>query len=221
MRLSVWALILAFLSAPTSAQSKNPWEWTIEERIAARLDDKKMAERHAAQLEDVKPLRVLVAGESAPSGFVIEGKRNPELFMPFELMTRLLMALREDAYGADLRRLFTPDITAHGWKAEEFWKTFREIGGNWAALAAKSERLQKDADRAAPARRRELEAEAAALGIPMCRARAEALREARVHFGVAFDRFLYSVLTRNLTISSGKFAADEAARLRYVEGGCH
>lgn len=209
VRLISWIAVVGLLAASASAQTRNPWEWTLEERIAERLDDRKMSERRAAQ------------GERPITGFVIDGTRNPALFMPSELMTRLLMALRDDAYGADLRRHFEPEISAFGWDAAEFWRAFREIGGRWTALAARSEELQKSAHREAPARRRELEAEAAGLDVPMCRARAEALRKAREHFGRAeFDRFLYSALTPGFTISSATLGDDEAARLRYVEGGC-
>ena len=119
------------------------------------------------------------------------------------------------------RRSFAARIAAFGWNGEEFWTAFGSIGAKWAELAAKSEKLQLEAYESAPAKRRELEAAAAALSVPMCAARADALAAARTRFGSGeFDRFLYTVAAPVVTLSAAAPSGDEAARLRYVEGGC-
>jgi hypothetical protein len=82
-------LVAVLLSLPLLAQS--PDEWDVERRLAARFDEARNAERVAALVARF-PNLAFKPEENAPGSryYVIEGERNPELFLPHELFEGLL-----------------------------------------------------------------------------------------------------------------------------------
>src|ERR1051325_6272872 len=68
------------------AKPKAAWEWSIDERIAKRLDPQDIRERAAAEDSDLRKdgFQVEVHG-MGPVQFTVDGRRYPELLMPFEL----------------------------------------------------------------------------------------------------------------------------------------
>jgi len=207
----LWALTAAPVVAGDGGKPP-AWNLTIEERIAARL-------QHHSGPPSSSGEASLAAG---PASFVIDGSRDPELLMPWELMNVLLRGVSgNSAYQDDVRSQYKDGIIAAGWKPDEFWVAIEEAGTSFIPVARKSRTLLALAATAAPAERPEHERDVQALRIPYCSARVEALRLARAHFGrERFDRFLYTVIAPTMTVSGSVSEETDAARLRFIEGGC-
>ena len=179
--------VMLFLLAVQDAPPKAAWEWTNEERIAARTDAGSRAARRdaAGAAGDVSP------GEDADD--IVIGSRNPELLMPYELMDRVALAF------------FTGGARQAQWR--ERWRAGEEILGEdfWGRLATVTRPFFDGHRRFADLARRAEETPEGARGIlreeqqrihqSQCRQRLDALNAARTTFGrERFDRFLYEVV---------------------------
>lgn len=221
------ALALLLLAPVIAADEspRPPWQWTLEERIAKRLSDASLRERAArreresTQLDSMRaevltglgPLRALKPG--------IDGRHEPELFMPFELFNSLVGDL--DPTLPDTRHRLASAIRAAGWSEDAFWKTVREALGPYYELQQKRLALEARAESLPASERRAIEAEAESINIRQCALRADALQTVRLHFGgEPFDRFLYGKIAPTISISTDFPFDQEARRLRYLEGGC-
>jgi hypothetical protein len=204
----LFAVFLAVAPA-ISAQTEHPWMLDDETRVARRFNPELAAER-AAVAE-----RCRVNG--CVGRIVVEGKRNPELLMPWELMSRIPDAYHPDPIWVEHHRhLWAPRVgispTGMFWDqlykaAEEYIATAREIAGLRAQWSAAHE-----ADRPA------IETQITEREHTMCWRRADALANARLAFGrCAFDRFLYEAVAPDLHVSSSN---ETAASTLWVEGGC-
>jgi hypothetical protein len=210
------ALLLSFAVHGADGPQKPPWRWTTEERLALRLDPQSIQARaaHDDRLND-SPRR----NGDAPR-FVIDGARDPQLFLPWELFENLTGSLREDSLR-DRQRLSTA-ITKFGWKDAEFWPTLATLTAAYRTRHAGLLNLMQAMQEMPPAERRDAEARLESENIALCGLRADALVQARAHFGEeAFQRFLYEAVAPQILISSGGRADEgERRRLLYVEGGC-
>ncbi|HJQ35680.1 MAG TPA: hypothetical protein VKB93_00945 [Thermoanaerobaculia bacterium] len=206
---------------------KAAWEWTLEERLAKRLDVQQIRERDAAREENVgTPQWMRVPGAESPQ-YVIDGQRDPELFMPFELFVSLLRGVTPPTPGIDptsrdfAREQYRSRIAEFGWQEELFWKTVEIASAEYLRydterLALRLEQIQTLPP---PERRRKLEGQIEGLSHKQCVARAEALRTVRAKLGAeSFDRFLYGVVAPGMALMSSD--PDDASRLRFLEGGC-
>jgi hypothetical protein len=198
-------------SAERPEQQKRPWEWTLEDRLVARVNPVKIAER-----QDTEEARYHSAGAQAPSterettqSYSIEGSRNPELLLPHELFQSLLTGfVPDDERRRNKRESLRPGIVASGFDEELFWAHLRSAAGEFID------------DYAYPVRET-----AISLSEPrqygLCRGAFTALNNARQIFGPdRFDRFLYEVVAPGTWVGSATNAPDPAAELRYVERGC-
>lgn len=201
----------ALQSAERLEQQKRPWEWTTEDRLAARVDPVKIAERQNAD-----EARYHSAGAQAQSTgrettqkYSIDGSRNPELLLPHELFQSLLTGfVPDDERRRRKRESLRPGIVASGFNEELFWAQLRSAVGeyidNYAYPA--QETVVSLTDRR---------------GYGLCRVAYTALNNARQVFGPdRFDRFLYEVVAPRVWVASATNAPDPAAELRYVERGC-
>lgn len=93
---------------------KAAWEWSLDERIAKRLDAQQIRERAGARERDLSkdPMR-LQAHDSGPVEFVIEGRRNPELFMTFELFGSIFLGI-DPRTAKETRDQYRTKIAAFG-----------------------------------------------------------------------------------------------------------
>ena len=203
-------------------QPRQPWEWTTEERIARRLDPAAIAERvrvHQGTHPSHAGQSTLNTAAAAPA-FVIDGNRNPELFLPWEVMDELL----ENASG-DLRavqpgrRAYRDAVEASGWDETIFWPTLERLARNYAATKDAAIRFQMRTARRADTLSRSEILERDRLNHEVCSSRAETLQAARARFGAAaFDRFLYTAVAPHMGMAS--MGATDARTLRWIEGGC-
>jgi hypothetical protein len=123
-------LVAVLLSLPLLAQS--PEEWDIERRLAERFDETRNAERIAALVARF-PNLAFKPEENAPGSryYVIEGERNPELFLPHELFEGLVGEIKPgntppDVYGTNLSD-FGFDAASFRPKLEQLSARHREV----------------------------------------------------------------------------------------------
>jgi len=184
--------MLSCIATATEAQSIKPWQWSLADRLRERLEDKNISER----LKDAKAFSATGSGTK----FVVDGKRNPELFLPSELMAFLLSTLTTDPKQQSMIRAgYRPSITAFGWVPETFWSDL-ETAAN-AFMRARQESYRE--------RSEELDRTA-------CHSRIQALKAMRSKYE-RFDEFLYTaVAPKNMVVSAKPATADW---LTWLEGG--
>lgn len=202
----VWST--SALAAPQAA--KQPWQWTDEERLAARFNPAAVAERNAAH----QKVRAKATSSSTPSAagglqYVIDGRRNPELFMRHELLDHLLLrGLGTNVTDAGAyRQALAPFIVAVGLDPGSFWTELRGTGESYLRL---KQRLQGTGHGYGRADERAL-----------CAARAGMLAAAERRFGrETFDKLLYTGVAPSIVHSSSTTYPDAADRLRRETRGC-
>ena len=217
------SLIPLSAAAQTTTTEKPAWEWTLDERIAKRLDPALIRERALANEKDLVEKGGFKPEEVIPVRFTIEGRRDPELFMPFELFHSILQGVSTDSDAGDTRKRYKQKILDAGWDENLFWQIVEEASAKYWKTT--NERLAvQHAALVQPltlAERRALNIKAESLNIPGCQLRADALQTVRQKLGAEkFDRFLYQAIAPRISISSDLPFANEEWRLRYVEGGC-
>lgn len=186
--------------------SKPVWQWTIEERLAKRFDPAEMKARAAAEdrrLQELVDLGMLEAEElSIQTRSAINGRENPELFVPWELFnTLLLRGFPPDGHHqAESRRSIDELAVALGFGAD-LWQRLGRLASPYLELRRERDRLGIAHRQGAPGDQR-LET---TLSIEnLCRARVEALIKAKREFGEeSFMRLLYEAVAPSLLLGSG------------------
>lgn len=200
-------IVILMLADPGDFVVREPWRLSIDERIQLRLDPAAIEARRRAWTADQTSAFQREASTGAGSRFIIDGRRNPELLLPFELMDFLLSGVsgpmeRQQAF----RRTVSDGIAAAGWRHDEFWRELERIRA-------------ADSPRPAHTRRARREPTAEAEGREHCAARAHVLALARERFGhEAFDRFLYLAVAPKITTFAE--VPTSAEHLRAAEEGC-
>jgi hypothetical protein len=190
-------LVAVLLSIPLLAQS--PDEWDIERRLAERFDETRNAERTAALVTRF-PNLAFKPEKNAPGSryYVIEGERNPELFLPHELFEGLIDKLDPgktppDVYGTNLGDL--------GFDAASFWTKLEQLSAGYRAVKYKYKTAEERVAR--------------------CRALTDALDEARAAFGKKeFDTLLYKAVAPATRLTTATTEPNPVARLRREARGC-
>jgi hypothetical protein len=211
------ALLTAVVGADIAAQSaaqpplrqhalpgsgaKPPWLWSIEERIAKRVDPAERAARRARALAKARHI--------APGWSLIDGTAEPELFLPVELVTQLVM--NTDAPDERWRETYRAAIESHGWSFDRFWEVIDSGAAPYLSLmqqaVAQPGKPSGDVDRAELSRL-------------VCAASADLLEAAYEAFGTqAFDEFLYGNVAPRLRRATAD-RADTADVLRHRQKGC-
>jgi hypothetical protein len=218
-------IILIALVPPlaSSPPSKPAWQWTVDERLAVRFDEKARSQR----IDDYSSERVLAqarrSGHPTPDvarpAEVLRGSQHPELLMPFEIFSSFTRAAygEEDATARTVRDSALRKAVPIGLPADflETWQSVahgfitlqrEELNVRQAVYTGKSADVKRDTERI-----RELERLA-------CQSRTKAMRELRTRFGARFDEFLYRVAAPNVTRILGD--PGTADQLRSEEEGC-
>ena len=206
-------------SAMTAPPSKPIWQWTTDERLAARFDEAARIQRVAAfEAQRAISHARAVALPRRPADS-IHGSEHPELLMPFEIFT----SFTEAAYGADddVARHVQRDATVQASKLglpPEFLPTLRKQARAFIAMQREERTLKQQIftggmtdPQSGMARLRELQKSE-------CASRATAMRSLRARFGASFDRFLYSAIAPG--VFRDDFEPISARTLRAEEDGC-
>ncbi|HEX2833680.1 MAG TPA: hypothetical protein VHW00_11760 [Thermoanaerobaculia bacterium] len=88
--ISAFLAIGLFAAEPGGSTSKHAWNWSDDDRIAMRLDSVSVRERLRLYREEESRRVSSTSRIIENATFVIDGQRNPELFLPWELMERFL-----------------------------------------------------------------------------------------------------------------------------------
>lgn len=181
--------------------TKKVWEWTDEERITARTDPARIAERIHLAKHPRNPLMQPLP-ENSRTVDVINGHDNPEVFLPTEIFEGVVEFGMMDGYVHEVDRLVAAGLPPNFWqKLEPAIKVYVLDLQTW-----------KSAPPPVVGDNRSL--------VPtLCRDRAEALAKAREMFGSALDRFMYGYIVRGMTISTTS-ELEPADVLRSRENGC-
>jgi len=174
---------------PAAASTKQPWEWTPQERAEARRDPAKRLERLRDGRSEPRALGVS-AKSVAPVADVIDGGKHPELFFVAELFEYLVQSAfvtLPEVYPQVIRQRST-DL----FRSPEDWKRFAAIVANYSLVLKEEHGAANALDRSA----------LSAIQSRKCIAEARALREARRTFGKArFDRMLYETVPVSMSRS--------------------
>lgn len=221
------AILILTISATASEShvAKPSWEWTTEERIAARLDPAKIRGRlqaYVSRKEEFGATRGVVASSAVVATFVIEGSTHPELFMPWELIERLLNTTQGNSpHSEAIRGRYLDDIAAFGWSTTYFWSELDLIATEYVGVRNNIQQISNTRvpERDSDALRPDATAHFDDLRQSLCAVRAQTLERARQRFGrTEFDRFLYERIAPDVTV----FSDDpmKAADLRRIAEGC-
>lgn len=219
---AVFGLLVLLLPLRTvrGEEPRRPWEWPLEERIAARLDPGRSAARTERERRRRAESAARYVGSPVlpPVQFVIDGATEPELLLPFELFGSLLNGLDEFT-GAATRRQYAADLACFGWEEDDFWQFLTAITAGYEQLSTRALAIQMTLRRSSPAKARALRAELDTLHAAMCGLRADALLKLRQTLP-RFDEFLYRAVAPNVSLSGRTPGPGEGQRLLWVEGGC-
>jgi len=193
-------------------EARQAWEWTLEERLNDRFDPAKIDEREAAANPgQVQAASVPKTHDDAIAGIAkgrqfeyrIDGRRNPELFLSFELFDGILTGLSPDAsLRAKQRQFLGKSIRSLGYQDEMFWSSLESVSGNYLAI---KDRVCTDK----------------ACSDARCASRHDALGAARQLFGEKeFNRILYTVVASTMRQSTATLDSGHRASLRREEMGC-
>ena len=190
-------LIAVLVSIPLLAQS--PEEWDIERRLAERFDETRNAERVAALVARF-PQLAFKPEENAPGSryYVIEGERNPELFLPHELFEGLVDKIEPGKTPPDA---FGTNLSDFGFDAATFWPKLEQLSAGYREIQYKYKTAEERVAR--------------------CRALIDAFDAARAAFGrKEFDAFLYKAVASATRLTIATSEPNPVARLRREARGC-
>lgn len=225
-----WSLVLGTLLAPYAfaGQSKPAWQWTAEERLAARFDPDEVTARAEKRDARNKAARESLPPEwasdwpedSKSSGTLrdeIRGRDTPELFMPIELFNALMESgfLVDREYQSAYRARIEHRAAALGF-GKDFWSRLERVAASYLISQRRHEQLATQQRPLSAKAKAELE------GVKdrSCKVRAQALSAAKKEFGEeAFLRLLYEVVAIPISISYD-VDPQTADNLRMREGGC-
>ena len=180
---------------------KQPWQWTVDERIAQRCD--RMAARarvERARSERVAPTVVRKGRvEWHDTTDVIIGKQSPQLLLPTEVFESVV---RNGFLVPGWREAYAGPIAASGLPAT-FWEQLESVSALYIDdLRQQSQVTPMDG----PAESR------------LCADRADALARARVVFGSALDVFMYRHIAPTKSLDMDHL--ENPAALTAREEGC-
>lgn len=208
---------------------KQPWELTIEERLAERYDPSKVEERRlkAAEKElQSNPRRFDRPALHDPSLAFIDGDKTPELILPWELFDSMMHRafLADSEYSSYFRERIQIRAGSFG-KRDDLWPMLEKIGSVFIDLNVEMQAIGGNPAYHNPnsSQYNEVRETYDSLGLQSCRVRFEALNTARAYFGrTLFDRFLYEAVAPEYSVSydwDGK-GKDKIEIKIWVAGGC-
>jgi hypothetical protein len=216
---------LAFGGDPAlSPRNKPPWEWSVQERLAARFDAAAIQKRVDDMVDRPRAGQARIANNAAaeqlrPADY-IDGRRHPELFLPTEIVTmfiRSAYAGGDDETGEGFRIAAAENAAELGLPSE-FLAVFEREAETLIALQTEESALrdQLSERKGDPGT---IRMELARLESEQCPLRAAVLQSLRKQYGTDADRFLYAALAPGMSRVIFSPIPDPQA-LRHAEQGC-
>jgi hypothetical protein len=204
------------LAAPqeTKGQGKPSWEWTLEERLAARFNPEAIKAWAAEERARIVATGVEVE-DDYPNELAVDGSRNPELLLPHEIFSHLInMCFPPDGMDQEYSRSLIESRAAAFGFGSSLWERLEK---NIRPLLAYDRERHERAMAVINAGLKFKEEER---GPVRCRLMAAALAAVRRDFGEPlFQQFLYQVVAPT-TSRSYSPTEDLESFLRFQEGGC-
>lgn len=203
-------------TATNQPARKAAWRWSVDERIAARLDPARAEARRAAneaQREKRRRLFGIEGSEGQPS---IDGRTEPELLMPTELFSALISEAFPEGgrLPGEMKEHIEEGAVVLGF-GSDLWPRLERAAAPYLRL-----RKERHGRAMAALEPPDNPAEDKAQQLRVCRARAEALARAEAEFGEdLFLRLLYEVVAPPMSFGYSP-ETSTAGHLRFVEGGC-
>jgi hypothetical protein len=207
-------LLAVFVASPATADERGPWQWTDEERMAARFDPEKIRERREAH-EREQRARNPQAHALSPTVNVIDGSRNPELLMPRELFQTLILRALDDKSGArdHIRCRYAKRAPWIAGDPEFWWRLEAAAAPFLRALERSRENGRIERETGIPP--------APGEAFEQCQNRMVALNAARETFGrERFDEFLYTAVAPDGVSFADGDDAPTPSRLLWIARGC-
>jgi hypothetical protein len=210
--------VLVTTSTTGPLTAKPAWEWSDEERIRARFDPASIHERSAAHAATHPLSAQSVDNSRSASQYVIDGSRDPALFLPVELLDVLLQGLHSDAaFRAHARVALAQGIRRTGYQEDDFWNKLQRLSEPYRALLSQPNRFTIQY-----VKRPDGTIGSFPIDIGRCVARSSLLQNARATFGAQkFDQFLYTAVAPEVWRGGGgTHSVDPAQELLFVSKGC-
>lgn len=208
--LTVFILVIPSSSLWAGA-GKEPWELTLEERLERRFDPKLNTPHKDSRGK---------SGVDVENNIVsVDGHRQPELLLPFELFRKLL----KQAYGPheESRSLYREELAPllHSLDlGETFWTDLERISMDVLSVDREVRVLLERLAAVPEDRRQEIGQEIDRLQESYCADQARVLSEAESFFGrERLYKLLYKGVAKNGGITTKGVTPEQ---LKYIAGGC-
>lgn len=170
-----------------SGIEKKPWEWTVQERAAARRDPLKRIDR-VADFRSASPTSHIAANNYTHLGDVIDGRRHPELYFPTELFEHLVRV----AFAGGQEQWLRHEIVEHSphfFHGDATWDRFGALVADYARILRQQQTAADAFDTAS----------VSSIQQSKCSAEAKAFRAVRSAFGRQnVDAMLYQAVAPTL-----------------------
>lgn len=219
-RTSIASLPGVSRSGGLGPSAKPPWEWTDDERIRVRFDPASIRERaaaHAAALPQHANVQAQSAVARGSTQHILDGSRDPGLFLPAELLDVLLQGLDPNAsFRTHARDALAKDIRGMGYTENDFWNKLAQLSAPYRALTSRPKNLAIQHVKTPDGKTAKF-----LIDVDRCVARHSLLQSARTTFGAEkFQRFLYTAVAPQVWRSDTTQWPDPAQELIFVAGGC-
>ena len=203
--LAVAVVLVAIPARALTGVAKPAWEWQLIDRVTVRT--------HPSAVEALR----VTSTASDRYAVRIDGRRNPELFLPIELFRNLLSGLSGDPSGRPvLREAFAP-VVERLTLPPDFLDQIAETSSEYIAAHKRIRRL--NAELAERPGADDVRSERDVLGAAQCATLFEALESARARYGrERFERFLYEAVAPGMVVVLAE--PEDAVDLLKWEGGC-
>ena len=178
----------------------------LSERLRERFEPSGIAARVRRFRDDSAANGASVDPATA---FVIDGRRNPELFLPYELLNGLLRGVQAPSeVRAQVRDSYRDFIVSAQWDVDEFWRNLENAAAPHMAAIRELHARRSSATASTDVERR------------VCSTRRGALERMRAIYGhPQFDDFLYRSVAPSLLVVS-RVVPGTVESLQAIEEGC-
>lgn len=193
------------------AHPREPWKWTLEERLAVRFDPVDMQRRADANAKDNE------APSYSKGQCIVEGARSPELLLPSEVFSALLRRAFNPVN--EMRETYRKDILEQGRALgfdESLWPVLEKLAHDEILS------MKKARDAAKLYREKGIRPPDSSTADQkiQCTKRAQGREAVRAYFGAErFDRFLYEVIARHVAVFM-EYHPERPQQLLLLEKGC-
>lgn len=203
--------ILVVTSSAVWAEGKEPWELTLEERLERRFDPKVNTQRVPGAVGGVDLEKNVVS---------VDGARQPELLMPYELFQGLLRRVYGPQNEMNLmyRERYTPLLQGLEIDEKTFWVDLERISEDLLRVDKEKRALAVGLESMSEEKRHEVLQQIDRVQESYCTDRVRVLSEAERFFGKEkFYRFLYEGVAKTMAITS---LSSTPEQMRFIAGGC-